>query len=245
MGQMNPKQPISKDDAALLEPFLRPERLLRMDEVLAKRTRNVSLIYHRPYDPHNTSAALRTADAFGIQDVHLIFDTDSAGRIMPNTRISRGAFRWVSVHHWNSLEDCIGYHRKRGLRIAVGDLEAEQSLENVDLALPIAFVFGNEHDGVNEELRRLADLRIRIPMVGFVESLNISVATALCAYSTFCTRESSLPNGNGDLSDIDKENLRARWIYEDIRRAKSVLTEVKQRKKTGHVDFGPPTSADE
>lgn len=241
---MKSKHPISTADATLLEPFVRPERLARMDQVLSRRTRNVSLIYHRPYDPHNTSAALRTADAFGIQDVHLIFDAEGIGRMMPNTRISRGAFRWVSVHHWGSLHGCIADHRQRGLRIALGDLHAEQSLEDLDLSSPIAFVFGNEHDGVNEDLRELADLRIRIPMVGFVESLNISVATALCAYRTFCARERDLPNGNGDLRDSDKEALRARWIYEDVRRAHTVLNEVKHRKAAHSADPAKGSIAD-
>jgi tRNA (guanosine-2'-O-)-methyltransferase len=154
-----------------------PARLQKMRAVLARRLAGVTLVLDNVHDPHNISAVLRSCDAFGIQDVHVI---ESVERFVVNRAVSHGVEKWLSVHRWPSAAACRVYLRRRRFRLfrtaMTGDAIPVQA---VPLDRPLALVFGNEHRGVAPDIARWCDGAVTIPMSGFVESLNVSVAAAV------------------------------------------------------------------
>lgn len=164
-----------------LTGFLTPRRLERFHQVLEKRTRWITLVLSDLYQQHNASAILRTCDAFGVQDVHIaeqdhLFET--------NPEIALGTDQWLTLSQRSgpgSLEETITALRQRGYRIAATVLHAEsRPVDELDLDQPVALMFGTEKDGLSSEAVELADVRVHLPMYGFVESFNVSVAAALC-----------------------------------------------------------------
>src|SRR5690606_2194830 len=95
-------------------------------------------------------------------------------------RVTQGAERWLLIEEWERPEDCVRHLREQGYLIAVTSLESDISLESLDFRKPTVIAFGNERDGVSKELQELADIKFKIPMRGFTQSFNISVAAALC-----------------------------------------------------------------
>ena len=209
--------------------MLTDERVARMDEILARRSRNLTVVIEDLYDPHNIAAVLRTCDAFGIQDVHAVPGPQAQGRFRPSAKVAIGAARWLTVHAWDGPAECIANLKQRGYAIAVSDLEASVPIDDVDFGRKTALVFGNEHQGVTHAMRELADTRFHIPMRGFVQSLNISVAAALAIHHGVRERDRLVPGGHGDLPEADRVALRSRWIVEDVPRGPEVLAEMKRR----------------
>ncbi|MDQ7030582.1 MAG: RNA methyltransferase [Ardenticatenia bacterium] len=160
--------------------LLTPRRGRRMVEVLRQRTRHIALILEAVDDGHNQAAVLRSADAFGVQYVGVV-----RGRapFRPNPEVTQGADKWLSVSHFESVGQAIRAMQARGYRVWASQLdETALPLPEVDLSVPAVFLFGNEHDGLSEEALRMADGRFIVPMCGFVQSLNVSVAAAITLF---------------------------------------------------------------
>lgn len=212
-----------------LGPFLRPKRVARMTGVLDKRTRHLAALVELIHNPHNVAAVVRSCDAFGIQNLHVVTEADKL--LMVGREVSRGAVRWVTVHYYGSTEEAVSSLRSAGYRIGATDLGGDTpplSLGAVDVDTPLCVCFGNEHAGISQTLRDLSDFRIQIPMEGFVESLNISVA---CAITLFTLRQAINTLGIGQgLAEPDRAKLLDRWIFEDIPGARAVLDEVARRR---------------
>lgn len=153
-------------------------RRRRMREVLARRQDDLVIVLENIHDAHNASAVLRSCDAFGVGAVALCY-TD---QVFP--KISSGAAanvqKWLQIERYESAAECVAALRERSLRIYATELDGEPlDYLDVDWRGPSAIVLGNEHRGCSEEMLAAADARVRIPMQGFVGSLNVSVAAAV------------------------------------------------------------------
>jgi len=163
--------------ADLPDAVVTPARLHKMRGVLAQRLARVTIVLDNVHDPHNLSAVLRSCDAFGIQDVHVI---ESVERFVVNRAVSQGVEKWLTIHRWPSPAACRAYLRRRRFRLYRTAMTATAtSLYALPCDHNIAVVFGNEHRGVAAETAQLCDDVVTIPMCGFVESLNVSVAAAV------------------------------------------------------------------
>ena len=203
-----------------LTQFLTPERLARIETVLAGRTRNLALVLEDVTDPHNVAACLRSAEALGVQDVHVI-----AGRSSFDAahKVTQGTDKWLTLRTHPSPAQCVGALRAQGMTLAVGALDDRAvPVHELDFSRPIALAFCNEHSGATGELMDLADHVFYIPMLGFAQSFNISVAAAL---GLFCavSRRIKLFGTNGDLTEDEKVGLRALWIRKSVPMAEAML----------------------
>ena len=160
-------------------------RLHRIRDVVRRRQRDLTLVLEDIHDPHNAEAVLRTCDVFGVQHVHLVFARQAPfnpRKLGKST--SSSANKWLDFTLHTSVQACLLGLRANGFELVatVADPAAD-SLSHTDLCGDrLALLFGNEHDGLSHEALRLADRRVTIPSAGMVQSLNLSVAAAVCLY---------------------------------------------------------------
>jgi tRNA (guanosine-2'-O-)-methyltransferase len=204
---------------AALEPLLTDQRRARIGQVIAARSNAVVAVLDGLIDPHNISAVLRSADAFGVHEVHLIQHPEP---FLASSRISQGADRWVSVVTHKSAQSCVNALRARGHRIFTAATEGTMCPADLAREPHPAIVFGNEHAGVSPELRALSDGTYTIPMRGFVGSLNVSVAAAITLFSAMQGR-------SGNLGDQATQELRARYCLLSVPEAEAIVAEHMRR----------------
>jgi tRNA (guanosine-2'-O-)-methyltransferase len=217
-----PPEPLPADPEtvlAALDPLLTDARRARIEHVIAARARAVVAVLDGLIDPHNVSAVLRSADAFGVQQVHLIARADP---FLASPRVSQGADRWVDVIRHASPRACVSALHALGYKVYVAAMDGALRPEALADAPKVAIVFGNEHAGVSEELRHLADGTYAIPMQGFVQSLNVSVAAAITLFAATRGRP-------GDLEASERQLLRARYTLLSVPRAGEIVAEYQRR----------------
>ncbi|HTR54622.1 MAG TPA: RNA methyltransferase [Kofleriaceae bacterium] len=202
-----------------LAPLLTPERIARIDQVLASRLQSVAIAVEDTYDPHNAAATIRTAEALGLQDLHVI---EARERFAPAEGVTRGAHRWLDVHRWPSAEAAALALRARGFRVLATRPDAAASLDDADVTSPVAVVFGNEHDGLSDAALAACDGALAVPMFGFTESYNLSVTVALAA-SRLAERRRAHLGARGDLPAARIAHLRARWFAVGLRGVIGIL----------------------
>lgn len=201
------------DAWALLKERLTDARRTKMEAVAAQRTRHIRLVVQDVHQPHNISACLRSADAFGVDTVDVVTLRES---FRPST-VARGVGGWITVHKHTSVDDCVRVLRAGGYSIVAG-LPRQDSVPLYDLPVTarLAVVFGNEHAGIDSEWLKHVDRAFTIPMVGMVESLNISVSAAITlAHLTHAAR-AALPPEAYLLAPAERELLLNTWITEQI-----------------------------
>lgn len=208
-----------------LKQFITPQRLTRMERVLSYRTRHISVVLEDIYQPHNASAVLRSCDAFGIQDVHVIQQNNA---FIPNEDVALGSSKWLTLHHYHKQPSPQVYEslRKNGYRIVATALD-EHATKMHDLVVderPIALAFGNELHGLRSESIKEADEVMYIPMVGFVESFNISVSVAIALSHLVSHMRESARNIAWHLSKDDMQTLLLTWLRVDVHRAEEIET---------------------
>jgi len=189
--------------------FLVPERRARVDAVVAGRTRTLTVVMEAFCDPQNVNAVLRTCEAFGVQEIHAV-----EGPMKPwdrNKKISQNADKWLDVRRWRSTGECLAHLKAEGFAIYATHLgEGSRPLGSLSFAGKVALVFGNEKRGVSDEALALAEARYAIPMRGFVQSLNVSVAAAI-SLATAVERREAERGGHGDLTEREAAELRERF----------------------------------
>lgn len=159
-----------------------PERKNKLIQVLNKRQPNLTVVMENIQDPHNIAAVMRTCDAVGIQDIYIL-NTKIPRHDKFGPKSSSSAAKWLTVHHFDNPEACFEHLRQQYSRIFTTHLAADAvSVYDIDFTGSVALVFGNEHSGVSEEIRLLADGNFIIPQVGIIQSLNVSVACAVSIY---------------------------------------------------------------
>lgn len=199
-----------------------PKRLRLAETVLAARTKRFSLVLESLFDDFNQQAVIRTADCFGVQNVHVVSSPvmkQSHNRVSKS--ITKNVLPFMSIHEHKTTRDCIEALRSSGHQIWATDLSPEAvkfDPSSTDIIIPekLAIVFGKELTGCSEEILKEADKRIFIPIYGFAESLNITVAASLVMQTLFA----KCPEARGDLTDEDKSTLRRTW-YEQLSRHSS------------------------
>ena len=196
-------------------PSMSPTREQKLRNVIRQSQTDLTVVLENIFDPLNVSAVLRSCDAVGIREVFVVYTKpylDKRGLVL-GKRTSGGTFKWIDVYVFEDLEECFRRVRARYGRILATHLgEESQMLYDFDLTEPTALLFGNEDEGVSAEALALCDGNFVIPMVGFAESLNISVA---CAVALFEARRQRAAIGRyGDspmLAEAQQEQLFQRW----------------------------------
>ncbi|HNA17705.1 MAG TPA: RNA methyltransferase, partial [Ferruginibacter sp.] len=192
-----------------------PERYDRLTSVLNKRQPDITVVLENVFDPHNISAVMRTCDAVGLQDIYIL-NTKIPRHKKWGARSSSSAAKWLTIHQYTDAAECFAELRKHYRKIYTTHLSSDAArLYQLNLAEPVALVFGNEHSGVSEEIIAMADGNFIIPQVGIIRSLNISVACAVTLYEAF--RQKSLA-GHYDQVKLEGEKLqrlRTEWGFLD------------------------------
>jgi tRNA(Leu) C34 or U34 (ribose-2'-O)-methylase TrmL len=188
-----------------------PRRLRRAEAVLQRRTSRLILVLERPTDNHNVQAVLRTAEAFGIQHIWYV-ETEGDLAVQISRSITKGSNLWLSLRSFKNPKDCIEALKKEKFEIWATALDkTSEALESAKTLLPfpsrVALVMGRESDGISSEMREAADRLFYLPMHGFTESFNLSVATALMVQRCF----DACPELSGDFPEDEKKELRENW----------------------------------
>lgn len=188
-----------------------PERTERLTSVLNKRQGDITIVLENVFDPHNISAVMRTADAVGLQDIYIL-NTKIPRHKKWGAKSSSSAAKWLTVHQYENAEECFTALRKKYSTILTTHLSSDAvSLHSIDFTQPIALVFGNEHSGVSEEIRAMADGNFIIPQVGIIRSLNISVACAVTLYEAFRQKSNAGQYNRQSLNDVRYKELFDEW----------------------------------
>ena len=160
-----------------LESYLTENRRERFNKVLPKRTKHFTVATEDVYQLHNTSAVMRSCDVFGIQEVHIVEEANSK-RI--DAEIAMGAQKWVDLYRYHTTKSCIKDLKAKGYQIVATTPHAQDcDLIDFDITKKSCFFFGRETEGLSQQIIDNADCFLKIPMVGFTESLNISVSAAI------------------------------------------------------------------
>lgn len=196
-----------------LETYLTENRKQRFNEVLLQRTKHFTVAAEDVYQLHNTSAVIRSCDVFGIQEINIIEETNTK-RI--DREIAMGAQKWVDLNRYNSVKDCILDLKQKGYQIVATTPHTHDcELHNFDITKKSCFFFGRETEGLSDEVLKNADNFLKIPMVGFTESLNISVSAAIILqHVTTKLRQSNL---NWQLTETEIHEKKLDWISKTIK----------------------------
>jgi len=213
----------SKEQLVLqhLSRFVSDHKKEFAEKVLNARTRHVTVVLENIYQSQNASAVIRTCECMGLQDVHVIEDKS---KYSVNRRVLKGAHKWTDIiHHQSKQGDatqvCFDKLKASGYKILVAD-PAEEGISIHDVSIDeskIALVFGNELHGVSESAQKYADQKIKIPMFGFTESLNISASVSICL-SSLITRMHAAQHDYA-LSEEEKESIRLEWYRKIVKRS--------------------------
>lgn len=195
------------------EPMVSEPRRERLLRVVAGRLRSVTVVMDAPHDPHNGAAIIRTCDALGVQKLHVIPREEP---FLASSVVTKGSEQWVEVVEHAAPAAAVAELRTAGFTLVGTHPEGELLPAQLAEIPWLALVLGNEHDGICDELRSGLDSNVRIPMRGFVESLNVSVSAAILLARATEQRP-------GDLEDLERRALYARWLTRSVGRAQEIL----------------------
>lgn len=214
---MPPMRPVQRtavaSDPAKTARWPRTDRRVRrIDEVLAHRQPSLTVVLENVHDPHNVAAVLRSCDAVGVLALHTVYTVEAPPATLARTS-SGSASKWIEVVHHGSVDACYGQLRAEGKRIVATALdEASVDLHAQDFVQPVALVFGNERRGASDEAVETADGTVFIPMMGMVESLNISVACAVALYEAMRQRRGAGLYDVPQLGEAERRRLAEDWL---------------------------------
>ena len=207
----------SSDLLKYLEGFLTENRKERFEKVLANRTNHFTIVVEDVFQMHNTSAVMRSCEVFGIQQLNII--EQRFGKSI-DKEIAMGAQKWVDINTFETVDSSIKTIRAKGFQIiATTPHNNSCMLSNFDISKPSAIYFGTEKEGLSQEIIDQADGYIKIPMVGFTESLNISVSAAIIIQDiTTRLRQSNIPWQLSEKEILEKRLHWAKNTIKDIKR---------------------------
>ncbi len=214
---------ITHDLVEYLKGFIVNERCKLFETKIEERTQHITIVLENIFQGRNISASIRSADCFGIQDVHII-ENDNIFNDDPE--VSMGAEKWITTKRYNknthnSIESIKNLKSKGYQIIATSPHNTDCNLYDLDITKKkTAIFFGSEVRGCSEETLNLADKRMKIPMHGFTESFNISVSVSLCLqHLTYKMRKSNI---NWKLSKENKEQVMLKWLRNSIKSAAEI-----------------------
>ncbi|MBI3718526.1 MAG: RNA methyltransferase [Sphingobacteriales bacterium] len=192
-----------------------PERKERLLSVLNKRQNDITVVLENVFDPHNISAVMRTCDAVGIQDI-FILNTKIPRHKKWGAKSSSSAAKWLTIHQYTDAAECFTELRKRYSKIVTTHLSSDAvSLHAINFSESIALIFGNEHSGVSDEIRAMADGNFIIPQTGIIKSLNISVACAVTVYEAMRQKELAGHYAQRKLPEQIFNQLHTEWGFKE------------------------------
>ena len=202
-----------------LENLLTPKRRDLFDKVIKNRTNHFTVATEDVYQLHNTSAVIRSCDVFGVQNIHVI---EEKNRKKIDREIAMGAQKWVTLNRYHSSADCIASLREKGYQI-VATLPHGRAVDvnDFDISQRSAIFFGTEQEGLSNEVLQQADKFLQIPMVGFTESLNISVSAAIILQQlTQKLRSSKI---SWQLSENEKNAVKMEWLSKSFKNFDEII----------------------
>lgn len=185
-------------------------RSARLDWVARHRQTDLTVVVENIHDPHNVSAILRSCDAAGVLQVQLLYTKEDLPAI--GKKSSASASKWVKRRSFSGLKECYATLRKEGYAIYATRLGSNsQSLYDLDLTKKVALIFGNEHRGVSDDAAEQADINFQIPMFGMIQSLNVSVASAVALFEAVRQRLAKGEMKNPRVSEQELKRLLSEW----------------------------------
>lgn len=209
-----------------LESYLTPRRKALFDAIIMERTNHLTVATEDVYQLHNTSAVIRSCDVFGVQNVHIV-EERNLRKI--DREIAMGAQKWVEINRYHTVKDSVDTLREKGYQIVATTPHRDACfLDDFDISKPSALFFGTEKDGLSEELMNEADSFLKIPMVGFTESLNISVSAAIILQSlTSKLKKSGIP---WELSEDERRETQLNWLKNSIKSSDQIIERFHEQK---------------
>lgn len=196
--------------------FVSEHKRRRIEWVLVRRTRFLTVVLEDIFQPHNASAVLRSCECFGVQDVHIV---EGRNRFEVNKDVALGAGKWLSIARHggeDGLQSCLGGLKERGYRLVAATPHGDDTeLDDIAVDRPLAVLFGTEEAGLSQQALEAADEYLRIPMFGFTESFNISVSAALILREL--TRRLRDSGAAWELADAERDELRLSWYRQVVR----------------------------
>lgn len=208
-----------------LEGFVSERRKGRLVEVLDERTNHLTVVLEDVYQSHNFSAVLRSADIFGIQNIHFI---ENRNKYKISEDVSMGSTQWLTLNRYqkfeNNTRECITQLKNKGYRIVATSLnERSVTLDKLKVDKPIALIFGTELTGISEDVQDMADEFVYLPMFGFTESFNISVCAALCMHELSTKIRSQVPDYK--LTDAERKEIYLEWLKVSVKKHDLMIKE--------------------
>lgn len=206
---------LPKESILPVQPFdsaISDKRAARFRQVLMRRTKRLSVVVEDCHDQHNATAIIRSCDAFGIDTIHIV---SSHQKFKINKQVSRGTHNFMEIKIHKSIENAYEALKKENYLIFASDLTAPkvihtEDLQKIYLNNPIALVFGEESSGLSEKASQLADGHFMIPMAGFAQSLNVSVALAVAVYAI--RGKELCEDANGNLNVEEQLQRYTKWV---------------------------------
>lgn len=171
--------------------MLTQERIFRLKETIRRRQRDITVILENVHDPHNIGAILRSCEAIGIAEAYILYTKETTNKDWYIGRnAARGVTKWLETFFYTDLDICFDTVRGKYKNIYTTHLREDAfSVYELDMTASCALVFGNEHDGVSEEAVNKSDGNVIVPIMGFVESLNVSVAASIILFESMRQRK--------------------------------------------------------
>jgi tRNA (guanosine-2'-O-)-methyltransferase len=197
----------------MFEPLVLDRRRERIQAVIDARLASVTVAFDAPHDPHNGAAVIRSCEAFGVQTLHVVERKES---FLAASSVARGAEKWIDVVTYREPSAAIAVLREGGRSLVGAHPDGELLPEDLASVPSFALILGNERDGIADDLAAACDQRVKVPMRGFIDSLNVSVTAAIVLGAATRGR-------HGDLDARTKRRLYARALYLSVPRAERYL----------------------
>ena len=212
-----------------LESYLTDNRKVLFQKVLDERTKHFTVVLEDIYQTHNTSAVIRSCDIFGIQDVYTI-ENEFTNKI--SRHVARGSHKWVDIHRFKKDIDntipCLDHVQKQGYQLIATTPHIDSTyLPDFDITKKTAFIFGREKEGISDIIKERADGFLKIPMYGFTESLNISVAVAIILQHV--TNKLKVSDADWQLQSSEKREIYERWVRKTIKNVDMIVDHYLER----------------
>lgn len=196
-----------------LKPLITDERFHKLEKIVGQRSWDVATVCDGLYDVGNISAVMRSSESFGYVEFKILERQKASYK--KSDRISRGSEKWLDIEKSSNPTALIQDQKAKGRQVLATCLVGGTSIDSVDLSKPLCLVFGNEKDGVRPEVLEMADHRVTLPMLGFTESFNISVAAALCYQRVFLARLAA-HGSNGVMTKNEQQLMLATYILRSV-----------------------------
>jgi len=214
---------LTAEKRTFLQSLLSQKRIENLQRVLNNRLEDIVVVLDNLFDPHNMGAIVRTVEALGIQDIHVI-ERDTPLDL--SCKVTTYSNKRVSIHTYENARSCVDFIKKHGFQIVVAQMTGTAvPIDDFEIYpdSKIAIVMGNEHAGASEEICQLADTHVVVPMNGFTESYNVSVATALVLADFVNKKRSAILPETGTLSENRKIVLYDQWLQKAVKKSELLL----------------------